>query len=275
MDRSDTVKLSSEFVADPVVPADDLAPVSFVVQDSMGSISAPLERTANSVGEVFDFGGVSPREPGLYRFTAVPEADVIRTRDPWDPEVSSHGPTYVLRKGSRLIVRSRGDRPVRELRAELLESHRGRIINLVQNGDFEVGSPGFQPRGWWVRHFGNTDLSFPHWSDEDAASGKHCLKIFRENSPMRLYSRRVELDEAGRYVLRFKAKATGAGATVNAWDSAGGLSVSIKPSKEWLEYRHDVDLKPGLVRLHCMFEKAEAANQTVWIDDLEFGPVAE
>ncbi|MBT3292462.1 MAG: hypothetical protein HN380_34480, partial [Victivallales bacterium] len=144
---------------------------------------------------------------------------MILVRDRWDPELTSNSPNCVLRKGSRLIVRSQGDRPIRELRAELVKSHRGRIINLVQNGGFEVGTPGFQPRGWWVRHFGNTDLSFPHWSDEDAASGTHCLKLFSENSRIRLYSRRIELDEAGLYVLRFKAKATGPGAGVNAWDS--------------------------------------------------------
>jgi hypothetical protein len=34
-------------------------------------------------------------------------------------------------------------------------------------------------------------------------------------------------------------------------------------------------LKPGLAVVHVVFENAEAPKQTVWVDDMEFGPLAK
>jgi hypothetical protein len=266
---------TGEFAANPAVPVEAPEPLTLTVKDSAGEYVIPLERCRNSVGEVFDFATLQPREVGRYRLVAVPPTSEIVLRDHWDSTLASRPGEAILRPAMRLIVRSPADRPARSLRAELIESHRGQIVNLLENGDFEVGSEGFQPRGWWVRHFGNTDLSFPRWSDDNPASGAHCLKLFRDQQRIRLYSHRMDITEAGTYVIRFKAKATGKGASVNAWDWAGGFSVPIEPSDEWREYRKEVTLKPGLAVVHVVFENAEAPKQTVWVDDMEFGPLAE
>ena len=267
---------SGEFAVGSTPPPEvDPPPAVFTIRDSAGTYTVPLERCANKVGVLFDFGRLDPREPGRYTLVADPPAQELLVRDAWDPDRSSSAGNALLREGSRLIVRSRPEAPVSTVRAELRTSLKGRIVNLLRNGDFEVGTPGYQPRGWWVRHFGNKDRSFPQWSDEDPASGKHCLKLVRENTRIRLYSQRIELTRPGRYVIRFRAKATGKGAAVNAWDSAGGFNLPVEPGEEWREYRKELDLRPGLVRLHCVFETAEGPNQTAWFDDMEFGPVAE
>ena len=267
---------SGEFAVTDTPPSEvDPPPAVFTIRDSGGTYTVPLERCSNDAGSLFDFGRLDPREPGRYTIVTEPAARELLVRDAWDPAQSSSTADALLREASSVIVRSHPGAPVTAVRAELRESLKGRIVNLLRNGDFEVGTPGYQPRGWWVRHFGNKDRSFPHWTDEDAASGEHCLKLVWESSRIRLYSQRIELRKPGRYVIRFKAKATGKGASVNAWDSAGGFSVPIEPSEDWREYRKDLDLRPGLVRLHCVFETADAPNQTAWFDDMEFGPIAE
>jgi len=257
----------------PPVDADDLETVHLRVSDSDGGYEVPLEGAADRWGNVFYFARIDPREPGRYRVEGGDGAEVL-VEDRWDPEHSGYGPEVELRPLSMVIVRSDGPLAAERVSAELTESYRGRIVSLVRNGGFEVGIPGHPPIGWWVRHFRSGDLSFPHWSDEDPAEGEHCLKLYRQRSKIRAYGQSFELPRAGRYVLRFKAKATCAGGSLNTnWGNS--LSASIQPGDTWRQYEVEGELQPGRQTFHVVFDRAEGEDQILWVDDIQFGLAPE
>ena len=71
-------------------------------------------------------------------------------------------------------------------------------------------------------------------------------------------------------------KATCAGASTNTSWSRWSLGASVAASDEWRQYevvREDV--QPHRATIHVLFDKAEGPNQTLWVDDLQFGYVAE
>lgn len=255
------------------ISAAALEQVNLRVADSDGEYDLPLEAAADPWGNAFYFARIDPREPGRYRIEAGEGAEVF-VEDRWDPEHSGYGPEVQLRPLSMVIVRAQGPLPGGAISARLTESYRGRIVNLVRNGGFEVGIPGHPPRGWWVRHFRTGDLSFPHWCDEDPAEGDHCLRVYRQNSRIRAYSQSFELPRAGRYVLRFKAKATSEGAALNTgWSNS--LGTSIRASDMWEQYEVEGELRVGRATLHVLFDNAEGDDQTLWVDDIEFGLAPE
>ena len=174
-----------------------------------------------------------------------------------------------------LIVRSRQVLQQGSIRATLAQSHRGKLVSLVRNGDFEQGVPGYVPVGWWLRHFSTGDPSYGYWSDENPARGERCLKLVRAKHKIRVYSQGFDIPRPGRYVFRFKAKATCKGAVLNTAWSPQALSVRIEPGDRWREYRVEGDMTPHRACIHCVFDHAEGENQVLWVDDLEFGRVAE
>ncbi len=262
----------------PAVSAVELAkvpPVSLAISDSDGTHEVPLEVAADAYGHVFYFARLDPREQGRYEFDPEGQDAEILVEDRWDPEHSSRGTEAELRAGSMVIIRADGALPARKVAVRLKQSYRGQVVSLLRNGGFEVGIPEHPPIGWWVRHFRTMDPSFPHWSDEDPAEGAHCLKLVRATNKIRTYSQGIELRKAGRYILRCKAKATCAGGAVNTWGSAGSMSVSIEPSEEWKQYEVEGELGAGTACIHCIFDKAEGPNQVLWVDDIQFGRIAD
>ena len=161
------------------------------------------------------------------------------------------------------------------IKAKLKQSYKGSIVSLARNGDFEVGIPGYVPRGWWLRHYSKDDRSYAYWCTDDPAEGKACLKLFRDQHKIRAYSQRIKIAKPGRYAFRFKAKATCKGAAVNTSWSRQSIGIRVNPSDEWREYRAERDLTPHDACIHVIFDQAEGPGQTLWVDDLEFGRVVE
>ena len=201
----------------------------------------------------------------------------VRVEDAWDPVMGHSGRSVVLREGSTVYVGLPDTEPRDGQLGEavLRESYRGRIINLARNGNFEVGIPGYAPRGWWLRHYSKDDRSYAYWSTDDPAEGQACLKLFRDRHKIRAYSQRIKIAKPGRYVFRFKAKATCKGAVVNTSWSRQSIGIRVDPSDEWKDYRAERDLTPHDACIHVIFDQAGGPGQTLWVDDLEFGRVVE
>ena len=249
--------------------------VPLVLTDAAGPYRVPLEHAVDSWGSHFYFATLTPREPGMYRLAIpAPEAEVI-VEDKWDPARSSRGENVELREQCLLILKSRKALTDVPLTGTMRESYRGRILNLVQNGNFEAGIPDFVPRGWWLRHFSTGDLSYGYWCEDGPAEGRACLKLVRERGKIRVYSRWIDVRKPGRYVFEFKAKATCRGAVLNTSWSSQAITVRVEPSTDWRQYRVERDLTPHTACIHCIFDEAEGPEQTLWVDDLKFGPVVE
>jgi len=245
------------------------------VEDSKGQWEAAMEYAVDRSGNVFHFARLDPREQGEYEILVDdPGADVL-VEDKWDPAHNSRGRHVELREGSMLIVKTGTFLGRAGIRAKLKKAYKGRIVSLVRNGDFEVGIPGYAPRGWWFRHYSTGDPSYVYLSDESPAEGKHCMKLVRAVHKARAYSQSIKIAKPGRYVFRFKAKATCKGASINTSWSRQSLVVRVEPSEEWREYRVERDMTPHDACIHCLFDKAEGPNQVLWVDDMEFGRVAE
>ena len=266
------VSIDSE--AKPMDPSRP-AGVNLRVYDSAGTYDIKLEGAANAWGDLFYFVNLDPREPGKYEIGVANAAAEVFVEDKRDPERSSRGNVVEMREDGMLILKTSRALLAGAVQAKLCESYKGRILNLVRNGDFETGSEGFVPRGWWLRHYSTNDLSYGYWSDEKPARGKRCLKLFRNKSKIRVYSQWIEVTKPGRYVLRFKAKATCKGGIVNTSWSRQSLTVRVAQSDEWQEYRAERDMTPHMANIHVIFDQAEGPDQTLWVDDLEFGQVAE
>ena len=46
-------------------------------------------------------------------------------------------------------------------------------------------------------------------------------------------------------------------------------------SEGWRQYEVEGDLVPGGQCLHVLFDKAEGMDQVLWVDDIEFGRIAD
>ncbi len=159
-----------------------------------------------------------------------------------------------------------------DLRADLKQSHRGQLINLLCNGSFEAGIPDYPPRFWNVQHPRSDDLGWPEWSREDAAGGSACLKFIRPKDPISLKSRPMRLRTDGAYVLQFKAKGTATHASVSVSGQGGtGTTVQIEPGSDWKEYHTELDVYPGYCTVSINFASGGDPDQVVWVDDVEFG----
>ncbi len=221
------------------------------------------------------FGDIAPRVPGIYELTA-DDAELL-VQDRWDPDLSVRGTgcaTACLREGAEVFVRyPPAGRP--RLRASLVESHKGRLINLLCNGGFEAGIVDYPPRYWNVQHPRTHDPGWPAWSTEDAVEGGACLKFTRPRDAISLKSRPMRLRTAGRYHLRFKAR----GSATHAHVSVSGqqdthLVVPVRPSQAWTEYRAELDVQPGYTIVSIAFDRGGEPDQILWMDEMEFGYLA-
>ena len=255
------------------LPATKAYPIT--IEDSRGTYDVNLEWVVDEWGRVFYFGRLDPREQGRYDIqVSSPTADIL-VEDKWDPAHNARGRNVELREGSMLIIKSAEFLNTGAIRAQLKESYKGRIVSLLRNGNFETGVPGYVPIGWWLRHYSTPDPSYAYWSTENPAEGKACLKLVRVKSKIRSYSQSVKIAKPGRYVFRFKAKATCKGASVNTSWSRQSISIRVDRSDEWKEYRAEREMTPHDACIHVLFDKAEGPNQTLWVDDMELGRVAE
>ena len=120
------------------VPAGELR-----LRDSRGERTLPLESAVAENGEIVWFARLNPAEPGRYEITASRPATELLAQDRWDPVLTARGKEKVvgvLREGTELFVRFAPSDEPPVLRA-VVESHRGKIVNLVRNGGFEEEFP--------------------------------------------------------------------------------------------------------------------------------------
>ena len=247
-------------------------PLHLTLVDGDGRQTLGLQTAIADNGDIIAFAEFSPREPGVYKVVA--EGAELLVQDRWDPDVSVRGKgraTGCLREGTEFFVRyPRAARP--RLSATLVESHEGRLVNLLCNGGFEAGIVDYPPRHWNVQHPRTHDLGWPAWSTEDADEGGACLKFTRPGDPMSLKSRPMRLRTAGRYHLRFKARgsATHAQVCVSGQQDTH-LIVPIQSGQAWTEYRAELDVQPGYTTVSIAFNGGGEPDQVLWVDDMEFG----
>ena len=262
---------------DPVV---DLSkpppPHQLTITDSAGRYRIQLETAIADNGDVIAFAELSPREPGVYELTSDDPGPDLLIQDRWDPNLSARASGKVvghLRDGVEVFARYAPDKTP-DLRAVLRESHKGRIVNLLRNGNFEEGIPDYPPRGWTVQHPRTGDLGWPEWSQEDPAEGTSCLRFVRPRDRISLTAQPMRLRTAGRCVLRFKAKGTATHASVSVSGQRGASAqVQIEPGSDWREYRTELDVHPGYCRIAIRFTSGAEPDQVLWVDDMEFGRV--
>ncbi|MGD8239652.1 MAG: DUF4962 domain-containing protein [Armatimonadota bacterium] len=244
------------------------------VRDSKGEYRVATEAARADDGDDVHFVRLSVREPGMYDIDAGRDAEIY-VHDRYDNELDVRGSgkaVATLRDKAALIVRCAPRRAVRRLRARLVESFDGRVINLVRNGGFEVGVPLYPPRYWWVRHYRTGDPSFPEWSDERPAAGERCLRLHRIRTTIRTYSDVFEVDRPGTYVLQFKARATSPGGYVGVRGAGpSSCSARIEQSEEWREYRTEAHFERGTYFVHCSFDEAKSEDEAVCVDEVSFG----
>jgi len=260
---------------DPAVDfAKPLSPLDAQVADSAGAYTVQLETAYADNGDLIAFGELTPREPGVYELTTgLPAADIL-VQDRWDPALSVRATGKALarlREACEVFIRcAPTQRPT--VRAALRESYKGKFVSLLRNGNFEEGIPNCPPRGWTISHPRTGDLGWPGWSPEGAAEGKSCMKFVRPKERITANSQPIRLRTGGPYVLRFKAKGTATHASVAVSGArAASAKVAVKPSADWQEYRADVDMHPGYCTISVSFAAGGEPNQTLWVDDMEFG----
>ena len=199
-------------------------------------------------------------------------------QDRWDPVLSRRGRGEVsalLREGAEVFVRFPPSGPRPAVQAELDRSLRGELVSLLRNGDFEEGIPDYPPRGWTVSHPRTGDLGWPGWSQEGPFSGTSCLKFVRPKDRITLNSQPMRLRTGGTYELRFKAKGTATQASVTVKGQRGtSAKVEIRPTAEWEDYGTELEAHTGYCTVSVSFGSGGAADQVVWVDDMQFGPVA-
>jgi hypothetical protein len=248
------------------------APLQLSLTDSAGTHRLDLEAAVADNGEIIAFAEFTPREPGVYELAAK-GADLL-IQDRWDPDLSARGTgrtTAALRGGMELFVRYAPDKTP-DVQAVLQQTHSGQLINLLCNGGFEAGIPGYPPRFWNVQHPRSDDLGWPGWSQEDPAEGKSCLKFVRPQDPISLKSRPMRLRTGGVYILRFKAKGPATHASVSVSGQRGsGTTIQIEPSADWKEYHTELDTHPGYCTVSVDYSRGGGPDQVLWVDDMEFG----
>lgn len=275
------VEIAAEtvFLADPVADATAAASLPLHVTDGAGEYTLPLQRSVAANGEIVAWGHfVDPREPGVYEFTATGGEATILVQDRWEMPLNAEGAgtvTATWREAAELFVRHAPDQtPV--LRATLRRSYRGELVNLLRNGGFEEGSPGYPPRTWTIAHPRRMGYTWPHWTQEDAVEGRSALKFVRPEINMTLTSQPMRLRRAGTYELRFQARGNATHATVSVSGVQGtSASIPVVPSEEWREYRTSLEVVPGYTVVRVFFGSGGDADQVLWLDDVQFGYLAE
>jgi hypothetical protein len=235
-----------------------------------------LETAIAPSGQVVAYGTfVDPREQGVYEFAA--EGAEILVQDRWDIMRSVEGTDRVeapWREAAEIFVRyAPGDAP--DLSATLRDSYRSELVNLLRNGSFEEGSPGYPPRAWTTWHPRKMGLTWPWWTQEDATEGESCLKFVRPEIPMTLHAQPIRLRTGGTYVLRFMARGNATEAkVVVSGQRRTGATVEIEPSGDWRRYEAEMELVPGYTRLSVIFAGGGEPDQVLWMDDVQIGRVS-
>ena len=163
-----------------------------------------------------------------------------------------------------------------------LEPIRGEGGKLLRNGGFEDGL-----KSWKNRN----DIA--SLSDEQAASGKHSLKIVDQNPKdgSNVFAARITVNGKGKYELRGKyygVSGKGIGLYMNYRDAYGeglnrdhrGWWVNVVGTlggseKQWKEFRFPFTTHPDTATIELWIHSASAAIVEGYIDDLEIVPVEE
>lgn len=266
---------------DPAIdPRNPLPQLDLLVRDSEGEQRVELELARAENGEWIAFADLMPREAGVCEFVASIEGADLLLQDRWDPVVSRRGETSVsgsVREGTELFARFAPGETLPELRLELRESHRDRIVSFLRNGNFEEGIAGYPPRGWTLsRNSHDPSEGWPGWSQEEAYEGKSAMRFFRPSGLHTANSQPMRLRTGGRYIWRFMAKGNATHATAVISSAQGETeSVPLEPSDEWREYRIEAELEPGYTQIHIRFKDGGEPDQLLWVDDMEFGRAPE
>ncbi len=258
-----------------------IPPTNLSVQDSKGTYQIPLRAAWSPNGEWVYHAQVQAREVGKYAFARSDNgASEILIQDLWQPSKSTRGKNATdgeFRDGTQLYFTVAPSQSAPQFSAQLKNSQRGQIVNLLNNGDFEEGIPDYLPRQWTMQRTSSEseDLGWGEWSQQDKHSGKSSLRFLRVGDQRTLTAQPMRLREGGEYHLRFFAKGDADKAFVKITGaSARSLSVPIAPSADWKEYQVKIDLMPGYTTLQVVMEPGKN-NAVLWLDDIQFGRIAQ
>ena len=277
-----TVAVAEEtvFWADPLLDLTaPLDPLTLNVTDSDGDYTVELQQSIADNGEIVAWAHFEdPREQGVYEFTATGEDVEVLVQDRWEMPLSADGigtVTAPWREAAEIYVRyAPGQTP--EISATLQESYRGQLVNLLRNGGFEEGSPDYPPRTWTISHPRQMGYTWPHWTQEDAVEGESALRFERPEIRMTLRSQPMRLRTGGTYELRFMARGNATQAVVNVSGQQGtSARIEVEPSEEWREYSTELEVVPGYTMVNIVFGSGGEPDQVLWMDDVQFGYVAE
>lgn len=160
---------------------------------------------------------------------------------------------------------------------------RGEDGKLLRNGGFEDGLAGWSIRG-----------KMSAIVDEQAASGKHSLKIVDDSKTdgSNVYATRISVDGEGKYELRGKyygLSGEGIGLYVNYRDAYGeglnrdkdrGWWVNVVGNlggaeKKWKEFSYPFTTHPDTATIELWIHSYSSALVAGYIDDLEIVPVEQ
>jgi len=258
---------------DPTV--DLTAPIpaaSLQVTDSQGSYEVPLAGAWSQTGDWVYHALTNAREPGVYNFTG--EGAYLLVQDTWDPAVTRRGDnavksTFHERTDLYFTVKP-GAKP--HFTATLADSFRGKIDNILRNGNFESGIPNYPPRMWVLGKGRSVDMGWGGWSQESAHSGKSSLRLYRAGDLRRMTSQPMRIRTGGKYHLRFFAKGDITNATVSVNGQLGHtVEVPVKASSDWQQYDATVELPPGYTTV--VINAPNGPEGILWVDDIELGLV--
>jgi hypothetical protein len=252
---------------------------SLMIGDSAGSRTVALQAAWGEDGRVVYFAEISPREPGVYSFAGDGSTGPVEflIQDRWEPAKTSRGMGPLegtLREGSWIFAHVAPVGNACHFTAGLVRPYsHGQIDNLLRNGNFEEGSPGYPPRGWTIPDIKKDTLGWPEWSQKEAAEGKSSLRFHRDQDARTLVSQPMRLLRGGIYHLSFITRGEVSGASIRINGARGHeANVEIKPSpKKWTRQTAQVELAPGYTTVIIDFPKGPDAD--LWLDDIQFGKI--
>lgn len=258
---------------DPTV--DLTAPIpaaTLQVTDAQGSYEVPLVGAWSQTGDWVYHALADAREPGVYEFNG--DGAHLLVQDTWDPAVTQRGENAVKstfhERTDLYFTVMPGAKP--HFTAKLADSFRGKIDNILRNGNFESGLPHYPPRMWVMGKGRSEDMGWGGWSQESAHSGKSSLRLYRAGDSRTMTSQPMRLRTGGTYHLRFFAKGDITDGSVLVSGQLGhSVEVPIKASSDWQQYEATVELPPGYTTVNI--KVPDGPQGILWVDDVEFGLV--
>ncbi len=262
--------------------------------DGVTASELPLELDSAQNGDWTGFARTMPAVAGYYQVaTSDPRMEIV-VQDRWDEarSVRGHGTVRAFFTGGTELILRFGPAPtLPEVNVRLVESVLPAEVNLLRNGDCEIGLPGYPPRGWTVQNGGGSGTyaqdggqGWPGWSQEEAASGASALKFTRPlnviadwRPPYPVLARNqlaakappVRLLARGRYRLACQTKGSSTTASVVLETSTGVRhSIPIAPSAEWTMRQLELELPAGFTQVSVLFREGGADDQVLWVDDV-------